>query len=65
MEPIYQAMQFWKTYKEPAKRMELILLSHRIKIVGGKVNRRQTTVLLSLILASAMLGSAIPDCPAD
>lgn len=52
---------FWKSWKEPAKRADLMLRTHKIELEGKVVNRKMGLPLLAMIIARQERVSDIPN----
>ena len=57
--------KFWKSHKEPAKRLPPMLLTHNLTFSGGPANRRCHGTCLALIMARRRRGVALPALPSD
>ena len=56
-------MEFWKKCGCPGKRMVSILQTWTVAVKDGEPNRKHTTLILALILASKKLGTSLPAIP--
>ena len=61
---MFEVMRFWKTHKEPGRRIALLLFSHKVRFTNT-VNRKISTCALSLLLAVNQLSLPIPAVPAN